>query len=155
MNFRMIYWRKCLLSLPFSYCSCSLFGHLRSKDPNTSFAGSIEKCYRHNFCQQVLFLGLSRGPRRNHKKKNPYFSNRISKSKSNCSIVFVMTNLQNNIYVWMIFWTIFLMRNNFSVKIEQLLQHSKRMFRLLDHITRVTWIISDCFSRWNWPKQLY
>ena len=35
LNFSGYYWRiKCLLSLPFSYYSCSLFGHLRSKDPN-------------------------------------------------------------------------------------------------------------------------
>ena len=38
MNILVIYWRiKCLLSLLFSYCSCSQFEHLRSKDPNNRF----------------------------------------------------------------------------------------------------------------------
>ena len=44
LNFLVIYWRiKCLLLLPFSYYLCSMFGHLRSEDPNSGAHRSSSK----------------------------------------------------------------------------------------------------------------
>ena len=44
LNFLVIYWRiKCLLLLPFPYYLCSLFGHLRSEDPNSGAHRSSSK----------------------------------------------------------------------------------------------------------------